>query len=119
MTQDSIVYKIVRSGRGSLFAMGTYHLTYLKGNTVKAPPDSLGCMCFRTLHAARAFSGASRHSGGDCLQVRGIGEAQFPEYVSAFMDFFSLRAFYVPGYIHTLSLVPEDTVCYPEVYVLD
>ena len=49
---NSAVIKVVRDDRSSLLAMGVYRLKYEKGTRVKAPEDSLGCMCFGVMEDA-------------------------------------------------------------------
>ena len=112
------VIKVTSRNRKSIFAHGIYELKYEKGSIVKAPVDSLGCMCFETLPDAEKFviRGSFRYIL--YLKVTGLGEESVPSMLSVYSSERALRAFYAskPG---SLRPPPTGTVCYPEVLVLD
>ena len=110
--------KVTRKNRKSIFAHGIYELKYEKGSIVKAPVDSLGCMCFETLPDAEKFVTRGSFQHILYLKVTGLGEESFPRILSFYSSEKTLRMFYTSK-LRLLRSPPTGTVCYPEVLVLD
>ena len=119
--KNSIVIKVVRGDRSSLFAEGIYRLKYRRGVKVTAYEGSVGCMCFTSFEAADIFAkathGLARLQELRYLQVEGIGDPHIPKWIAGSYVESAVRDFYVRR--RGLSRPPKGTVCYPEVLVLD
>ena len=117
----NIVIKVTRYDRSSLVALGAYRLVYLKSRRILAPKDSLGCMCFKSKRMATEFAlrFPLHRKSFRYLRVEGIGKPRFPVRISFSTTEDDLHSFYQDLYSYGQTSVPEGTVCYPEVRVLD
>ena len=103
-----------------------YRLHYPKGGLVKASPGTLGIMCFETKEYAADFvdwmnSHNSYLAGAKIKKVMGFGIPTRPTKIvkmseEEFDKFYSGH----PDYSDPpKSVVPEGTICFEEVVVLD
>lgn len=105
--------------RYSVTATEKYCREYPKGATVKALPNTLGLMTFKTKCQARQFQGQVDIPDTVIIRVKSIGKGKRPSSISIFGGAASfLDAFYSGDGIVT-RFIPSGTICYPAVEVLD
>lgn len=115
MTNNIYFKLVITRDRSSAGACWPYELFYEKGNIVKAVEGSLGIFVSPTLKAAYEYAGPLIERGTLLvLKVRGIGEPTVPKYIGT-----HLRQFYNSKMEEYRMETPNDTLCFPEVEILE
>ncbi len=130
---ERIKYKVItKDGRRSTNSFITkmcskYVLQYLKGEVVKALPDTIGILVFKQYNPARSFqSHLERSCNGlgalEIIKVIPIGEKSTPKYISRSCGDDGINKFYHSDNAGLTNawkgLAPNGTECYPAVEVL-
>jgi len=116
-----IRYKVVNKNRESIIVKGSeYYLKYETGSTVKAKDNTLGIFCFKRKKDAKNFV----VPGDKILRVIPLKRGNIPECIaisSKNISFeTSIKYFYEGNRdIYRIAVVPQGTICYPEVFVVD
>ena len=113
-----IRYKVTRTDRASCIVYpydSKFCHYYIKGETIKANPETLGIFTFKTHKEASNF--LTNHTWL-ILRVKPIGKGKTPKIIAPWANRNALEEFYEGGPIKT-NEVPKGTICYPAVKVLD
>ena len=101
-----------------------YVLKYPEGETVTAPEESLGIMCFESMECAKEFINENMWTGRETiLQVEGIGKPIRPKRVASFKIRNPLAVFNrlrnsKKSTVKITHSAPRGTICFPAVKVL-
>ena len=118
-------YKVVKSKiRYSCAINGRskYALQYLPGTEVYARSETIGVMCFKNYKWADLFISRNYLYWSHCkiVEVLPMGKGRVPNLIanpSQLDIYYNDRPLYI-GY-YSWMIVPEGTICYPAVYVLN
>jgi hypothetical protein len=121
----AIKWKVIfEKSRKSMYAKGSFTLTYNKGTIVKAIKGTLGIMVFKNRWQAEMF--AETHSNGCLLsdpfiviRVRTFSRGVVPKEISRRIDAHDIALFYKHLYRSFPGSPPMGTICYDKVEVID
>lgn len=121
----TIKWKIIfEKSRKSMYAKGSFALTYNKNTIVKAIKGTLGIMVFKNRWQAEMF--AKTHSNACLLsdpfvvvRVRTFSRGVVPEEISGRIDADNITLFYKPLFNSYTKEPPMGTICYDKVEVID
>lgn len=113
--REIIYYKLTTKERKSYMVFGTkYELDYSRGVTVRAHPNTLGIMCYKTKKSAQRDRITE-----DALILRVCPIGRKKEYKRVGLLTYLDEFYKFPRRIRYAVSPPEGTVCFPAVRVLD
>jgi hypothetical protein len=119
-------YKVVKkTTRYSCVIPGynTFSVRYLPETEVFALPQTLGIMCFTQLTYAERFFYSHWHYQNNCIIIPvipiGIGKFPYELGIPSMLHQFYCTIPHVKDEATSNMRIPEGTICYPGVYVLE
>lgn len=122
----AIKWKVVfEKSRKSMYARGTFALTYNKDTIVEAIKGSLGIMVFKTRWQAERFAETQYLDDNPMresfmvVRVRTFSRGVVPKKISCRIDAYNIALFYNYPYDGYSVDPPMGTICYDKVEVIN